>query len=129
MDPMNTFEDFWPYYVRAHSNKLNRNIHFVGTSSAMALVGLGVLTRRVTPVLLAPVVGYGFAWFGHFVIEGNVPATFGHPLWSLKADLKMWRMILEGTMDAEVERVLRETTAQAEPEPVVNVAMPDSTVN
>lgn len=129
MPDMRSFEEFWPHYVRAHQNKTNRTLHFVGTSAGMALVGLGVLTRRVTPILLAPVVGYGFAWFGHFVVEGNVPATFGHPLWSFKGDMKMWRMILEGTMDAEVERVLREEAAKVEAEPAINVAMPDTTVN
>jgi hypothetical protein len=131
MDQPRTFEEFWPIYVRAHSNKLNRTLHFVGTSAAFSLVGLGVLTRRLTPVLLAPVVGYGFAWFGHFFVEGNKPATFGHPLWSFKGDMKMWRMILEGTMDAEVERILQqqaETSAEPEPEPMINVA-PDPTIN
>ncbi|MCU0655430.1 MAG: DUF962 domain-containing protein [Polyangiaceae bacterium] len=82
MDQPRTFEEFWPYYVRAHSNKTNRMLHFVGTSAGMALLGVGVLTRRVTPALLAPVVGYGMAWIGHFFVEGNKPATFGHPLWS-----------------------------------------------
>ena len=128
-----SFEEFWPYYVRAHQNKNSRRLHFVGTSAAMTLVGLGVLTRKITPVLLAPVAGYGMAWIGHFLVEGNTPATFGHPLWSLKGDFKMWRMMLEGTMDAEVERVVREhaeknapTASESEP---VNVSMPDTTIN
>jgi hypothetical protein len=124
------FDEFWVHYVRAHSNKTNRTLHFIGTSSALALASVGVLTRRPLPILLAPVVGYGFAWAGHFLVEGNVPATFGHPLWSLKGDFKMWRMILEGTMDAEVERVLAADQAQggAETDPAVNVA-PDPTIN
>lgn len=126
-EQMNSFEDFWPYYVRAHSNKGNRRLHFVGTSAAMAMVAGGVLTRRLLPILLAPVVGYGFAWIGHFLVEGNVPATFGHPLWSLKGDFVMWKKILEGTMDAEVEK----HTAQApvEPEPVVTSVTADPTIN
>ncbi len=132
MDQPRTFEEFWPYYVRAHSNKTNRTLHFIGTSAALSLAGLGVLTRRLTPVLLAPVAGYGLAWIGHFFVEGNRPATFGHPLWSLKGDFKMWRMMLEGTMDAEVERVLQqhaaESEASMETEPLINVA-PDPTVN
>jgi hypothetical protein len=131
---INSFEDFWPYYVRAHQNKNSRRLHFVGTSAAMTLVGLGVLTRKITPILLAPVAGYGMAWIGHFLVEGNTPATFGHPLWSLKGDFKMWRMILEGTMDAEVERVLNEAAAahvasESAADAGVPVAVPDTTVN
>lgn len=120
-----TFEEFWPHYVRAHSSKGNRRLHFAGTSAAMALVATGVLTRRLWPILVAPVVGYGCAWIGHFFIEGNVPATFGHPLWSLKADFVMWKKSLDGTMDAEVEKHTR--TAEA-PQPA-NVHAADPSVN
>ncbi len=126
-EQINTFEEFWPHYVRAHQSRGSRRLHFVGTSAAMVLVASGVLTRRLWPVLLAPVVGYGCAWVGHFFIEGNVPATFGHPLYSLKADFVMWKKMLEGTMDAEVEKY----TSQAEvPEQPVHVAVgADPTVN
>lgn len=103
---MKTFEDFWPYYVKAHSSKGNRRLHFAGTTAAMGLVAASVLTRRWWLAALAPLVGYGAAWVGHFLVEGNVPATFGHPLWSLQADFVMWKKTLEGSMDGEVERVL-----------------------
>lgn len=105
-EPIRTFDEFWPYYVRAHSNKNNRRLHFVGTTAAMGLAGVGLLTQRISLLLLAPVVGYGCAWFGHFFLEGNVPATFGHPLWSFQADFVMWKKMLDGSMDSEVERVL-----------------------
>ena len=55
----------------------------------------------------APIVGYGFAWIGHFAIEKNRPATFQYPLWSLIADWKMWAMMLVGRMSTEVERAKR----------------------
>ena len=31
-----------------------------------------------------PLISYSVAWFSHFVIEKNNPASFGHPLWSLR---------------------------------------------
>lgn len=104
--PIRTFEEFWPFYVREHSRKLTRELHFVGTSLALACVAGGLLTRRRWLLLLAPAAGYGPAWVSHFFIEKNTPATFRHPLWSLRADLVMWTKMIEGTMDAEVERVL-----------------------
>lgn len=120
-----SFEEFWPHYVRAHANKNNRRLHFAGTTAAMLLVAGGVVTRRLWPILLAPVVGYGCAWIGHFFIEGNVPATFGHPLWSFKADFVMWKKIIEGSMDAEVEKHSRPGEQVSEP---VHVSA-DPTVN
>ena len=108
-----TFDEFWPFYVREHANKQNRQLHFVGTTLALGLVAGGLLTKRRWMLLAAPVAGYGFAWVGHFLVEGNRPATFKHPLWSLRGDFKMWSMMVRGEMDAEVERVVG-----AEPVPV-----------
>jgi hypothetical protein len=123
------FEEFWPFYVREHSHPLNRKLHFVGTTLAVGLLAGGLLTRRRWMLLAAPIAGYGFAWAGHFLVQGNKPATFKHPLWSLRGDFKMWSMIATGKMDAEVDRVMHGEAAAAadvaEPHPTA----PDSTVN
>ena len=39
------------------------------------------------------------------MFEKNKPATFDHPLWSLRADFKMLGLALRLKMRAEVERV------------------------
>jgi hypothetical protein len=104
--PIHTFEEFWPLYVRAHSKALTRKFHFVGTTLALACVAGGLVTKRRWLLLLAPAAGYGPAWFSHFFVERNTPETFRHPFWSLRADFVMWTKMIEGTMDAEVERVL-----------------------
>ena len=128
-----SFEDFWPDYVRAHTNKTNRQLHFVGSTLAAACVVGGVITRRPLLLLAAPVVGYGFAWVGHFVFEKNKPASFTHPVYSLRADWVMWSKIATGTMDAEVERYTREAAEPVEaqaPNGVSATAAPvDATVN
>ena len=128
-DDLKTFEDFWPHYVRAHSSKGNRRLHFAGTSAGLVVAAAGLLLRRPRYLLLAPVIGYGCAWIGHFFVEGNVPATFGHPLWSLKADFVMWKKILDGTMDAEVDKHTRAPGNGIAADPPVAVAANDSTVN
>jgi hypothetical protein len=110
-----TFEEFWPFYVREHSKKATRTIHFIGTTAVIGCVAYAAIRRKVWPLFVAPVVGYGPAWISHFFIEGNRPATFKYPLWSLKADLIMWSKIARGTMDAEVARVVNHESENGAP--------------
>lgn len=93
-----TYEEFWPYYVSEHRDATNRRLHFAGTSLVMAMA--------FNPLLwpLMPVAGYGFSWLGHFKFERNRPAAFSYPGWSLRADFRMWRKIAMGKMDDELSR-------------------------
>ena len=113
-----TFEEFWPFYVSQHSKKATRTLHFIGSTLALGAVAAATVTRRPALLLGAPLAGYGFAWVSHFFVEQNRPATFTYPAWSLMGDARMWWMTLNGTMDAEVERVA------AVSEPVEHVDAP-----
>jgi hypothetical protein len=105
-EPYGTYEAFWPFYVSQHLNATNRRLHFTGTTfvwlSTVATVGV-----HPAWLLAAPLAGYGFAWVGHFFIERNRPATFTYPLWSLRADFRMYRLMLVGAMDPEIDRARR----------------------
>lgn len=101
-----TFEEFWDYYVGEHRKPATRALHFVGTTVATACALGGLLTKRRWLLAVAPVAGYGPAWASHFLIEKNRPATFTYPVWSLAADYVMWWKIATRTMQAEVDRVL-----------------------
>ncbi len=101
-----TFAEFWPHYVRAHSRLRTRILHAIGSTLALACIALAIF---VSPwwLLGAPLIGYAFAWYGHFFVEHNKPATFGHPFYSLAADYVMvWKMLTR-KMDAEVARYAR----------------------
>ena len=105
MEAPQSFEEFWPYYVSQHQDPTCRKLHFVGTTIAMGC--LAVSPMYPPAALAAPVAGYGLAWIGHFVFEKNKPASWEgvkHFAWSLRGDLKMWRLMLAGKMDAEVEQ-------------------------
>ena len=109
-----SFDEFWPGYVRAHRSPINRGLHYVGTTAAFGCVATACVTLNPAWLLLAPVVGYGPAWVGHFVFEKNEPATFRNPLWSLRGDLKMYTLALRGRMRDEVDRIDREGVEHAE---------------
>ncbi len=112
-EKIETFEEFWDFYVGEHKNKANRILHFIGTTSAVGCLAGALLTRKRWLALVAPVVGYGFAWVGHFFVEGNKPASFKYPLWSLQADFKMWWKMATFSMQAEVDRVIRQEEERA----------------
>ncbi len=105
-DKIETFEQFWDFYVSEHREKATRVLHFIGTTAALGCLAGGLLTRRRWLLLLAPIAGYGPAWIGHFFVEHNTPASFKYPVWSLRADLVMWWKTLRGQMEAEVDRVI-----------------------
>src|SRR6185312_3473673 len=103
MDRPTTFEEFWPYYVSQHTNRTCRQLHFAGTTLAMGCLAIAPVMPPA--VLAAPVVGYGLSWIGHFAFERNKPASWGGlkaAAWSLRGDLRMWRLMLAGQMDAVV---------------------------
>jgi hypothetical protein len=91
-----SYREFFPYYISMHSKQLTRRLHLVGTvtGAVIALVGLVSGHRKLLAAL--PVAGYGVAWPTHWFIEGNNPASFGHPLWSLRGDLAMIGYLLRG---------------------------------
>jgi len=98
-----SFREFWPFYVGEHHLKLTRTFHFIGTLTVIALIPLSFLYNPYL-LLIAPVAGYGFAWFSHYFIEKNRPATFTYPAWSLIADFKMFALMAIGKMNDEADR-------------------------
>jgi hypothetical protein len=101
-----SFREFWPFYLREHSKPQTRLLHYVGTSIVVAMAIFALLSGRLLWLLAIPLAGYGFAWFAHFRVERNRPATFTYPLWSLAADFKMWWLWLTGGLQAELDRAL-----------------------
>lgn len=91
-----TFSEFYPFYLSEHSDRINRRLHFAGSTLVIALTLFALVTQQWLWLLAVPLAGYGFAWVGHFFFEKNKPATFNHPLYSLMGDWVMYKDILTG---------------------------------
>lgn len=92
----NSFAEFYPYYLEEHANRTCRRLHFTGTSLVILTALYAVFTAHWGALWLMPLLGYGFAWVGHFYFEHNKPATFQHPFYSLTGDFVMYKDILTG---------------------------------
>lgn len=104
MSRLKNFEEFWLFYVREHSQPVNRILHFLGSTLGLVCLVETFITGNVWLIPAGLVVGYGFAWIGHFFIERNKPASFKYPLWSFRGDWKMWSLMLTGRMEREIRR-------------------------
>lgn len=95
-----SFREFYPFYLKEHSNQTCRKLHFIGTCGVISLLLLFFFTGNLMTLSLIPVVGYGFAWVGHLTFEKNRPATFKYPFYSLLGDFRMFWDILTGKISA-----------------------------
>jgi hypothetical protein len=91
-----SFEEFYPFYLEEHRSRMSRRLHVVGTLLAILLLAWAIVTRHWELLWAVPVAGYALAWLGHFAFERNRPATFKHPLYSLRGDFTMLRDVLTG---------------------------------
>jgi len=90
-----SFNQFYPYYLSEHSKSGTKIFHFIGTALVIIYIILFCVYLNFFYFLLIPISGYGFAWFSHFLIEKNKPATFKYPLYSLRGDFLMfWHIII-----------------------------------
>jgi hypothetical protein len=98
------YDAFWLHYLAEHRRPGTRLLHYCGT--CVGLVGLiaAGITADWRPAVAAPLVGYACAWVGHFVLEGNRPATFGHPVWSFLSDFRMLGLAVAGRLDRHLAR-------------------------
>lgn len=103
-DEPQTFAEFWPLYLRAHPTRGTRAMHYFGTSLAIMLVLCFIAGGGWWSLVAAPIAGYAPAWFAHFVLARNRPATFGHPFWSLAGDFRMLYLAATGRLGPELAR-------------------------
>jgi hypothetical protein len=98
------YEQFFTFYLGEHSDPRNRAMHAAGTMLGLCTLIVPFVVGHPWYALLWPLVAYGFAWTGHFLIEGNKPATFGHPFWSFISDFRMLGLMLTGRLDKRLKR-------------------------
>ena len=90
------FSDFYPFYLSQHQDIVCRRLHFIGSSLVIFMIAYVLINSAWMLLWSLPLLGYGFAWLGHFFFEKNRPATFTYPWYSLLGDWVMYKDILLG---------------------------------
>lgn len=93
-----TYKEFWPFYLKQHSKRETRLWHAAGTSLGIALAGTMWVSGHARWMWLALVPAYALAWYSHFYVEHNRPATFQYPIWSFVSDFRMLAWMLLGKL-------------------------------
>ncbi|MFY8274245.1 Mpo1-like protein [Pseudoalteromonas sp. SSDWG2] len=93
-ESFSSFKEFYPYYLQEHKNKVCRRLHVIGSFLVLCLMGYAIASNQYALLWCIPVIGYGFAWVGHFFFEKNKPATFTYPLYSFIGDWVMFKDVL-----------------------------------
>ncbi|BCV67406.1 hypothetical protein TUM17387_27650 [Shewanella carassii] len=91
-----SFAEFYPFYLSQHSDPVCRGLHYLGSTLVLLILLFSLVSGQFVWLLALPVVGYGFAWMGHFGFEHNKPATFQYPVYSLMADWVMLAQFVSG---------------------------------
>lgn len=91
-----SFAEFYPFYLSEHSDLTCRRLHFIGSTLVLTCLVYAFASQNWMWLWALPVLGYGFAWVGHFFFEKNRPATFTYPLYSFIGDWVMYKDILTG---------------------------------
>ena len=93
---LQSFAEFYPYYLGEHSNRTCRRLHFVGSSLGLVCLAMLFVSGNPLWLLAGLLCGYAFAWVGHFGFEKNKPASFKRPLYSFMGDWVMYKDIWTG---------------------------------
>ncbi len=97
-------EEFYPFYLSQHANNMTRLLHYIGTSLSLMSMICGIYYLSLNTILFSFVIGYGFAWVGHFFFEKNKPATFKYPGMSFICDFIMLFSFYRGRISQDLKR-------------------------
>ncbi len=98
-----SLKEFYPFYLSEHQDTVSRVLHFIGTALVVLSLIAGVLFHDWRFLAAIPLLGYGFAWVGHFFFEKNKPATFQYPAYSLASDFMLFWDLLNGRQPFRVK--------------------------
>ncbi len=91
-----TYSEFYTYYLAEHRNVGTRILHFVGIVVILFVLAYVISTGKERFLWYIPIVGYGLPLLSHFIFERNRPTFYSYPLWTLISDFRMFYELITG---------------------------------
>ncbi|HVU03935.1 MAG TPA: DUF962 domain-containing protein [Polyangiaceae bacterium] len=110
---IDTFNEFWPEYLRAHASPASRALHFAGIVLSLAVAAALVSCGMVFFLVLAIIPAQLGAYLGHKLSPRADKISDEHPDWAAFADAKMFVLALTGRLSDEMRRVAVPAPAHA----------------
>lgn len=107
MDRETSFDEFWLTYLRAHSRRMTRLIHYLGITTIFTGILLTIVTGQWWFGPGGLVAGYLIAFSGHYIVQHNRPVLFKGPraaFWSIGCALRMYVLGVTGELGPELAR-------------------------
>lgn len=100
------FEEFWLVYLRAHTRRGTRVLHYCAAGSAAGSVVICVMTGLIWPLVVGVVVLCAIVSAAHLCCERNRAYLLvgGRPFWSLLCFCRMSVRALLGDLHGELAR-------------------------
>lgn len=101
-----SFEAFWPFYLREHDKALTRHLHVFGTTMGLVLLAAAAVTLDWRIFCAAVLTGYLPPLYGHFGVQKKPPVGVREPkfiIWSFRADFRLCRLFFTRRLAAELK--------------------------
>jgi hypothetical protein len=104
-DAPSSFDEYWSRYVRFHADERMRKLQFASTTVGLGVAATGLLLRRLSVVAAASAFAFAPSVFARLAWGKSSEPIQGSPLYRVAAAVKAWRMTVNGTLQAEIDRV------------------------
>jgi hypothetical protein len=106
IDPysVQSFEDFWPHYVRLHTKPETQWIHAAATCTSIVLLTAAVARKSLFLAAISPFANHLIAQSSHRLFEANKSTPWKNQIWHTRAEIRMLRLVVTGRMAKEVSR-------------------------
>ncbi|MBS3915784.1 MAG: DUF962 domain-containing protein [Bacteroidetes bacterium] len=96
---------FYPEYLLAHSDKMNKILHFIGASITTILLLFSIVFQVFWLILFAVVIGYTLPAIGHRHYQKNESFRISRPIFCVLCATKMYIELLTGKIRFSVTEI------------------------